>query len=63
MTGNSNSRAKRRKAGALGQSSRMFLLSPCKDAKKVGSSQGTGIHNPSMGSLLTLTRRIVKNAT
>tara|TARA_Y100000389_G_scaffold104400_1_gene101261 strand:+ start:259 stop:462 length:204 start_codon:yes stop_codon:yes gene_type:complete len=61
MTGNSNMKAKQKRAGALGQSSRLYSLKIGNTTKKVPGAQGLGLHNPCIGNMLTLKMRLFKN--
>ncbi len=61
MSGNTIMRAKRNRAGTFGQSSRMYTLNRFDTSKKIPGGQGVGFHNPSIGSMLSLTRRVVKD--
>ena len=63
MVGNSNMRARRKRAGALGQSARMFTLLGCTPVKIIPASQGTGLHNPSIGSMLILKTTLMKRCS
>ena len=53
-------RAKQKRAGSLGQSSRFCTLG-C-SGKKIASSQGFGYNNPSRGSMVSLVNAIQKQA-
>tara|TARA_B100001057_G_scaffold495972_1_gene596174 strand:+ start:1043 stop:1246 length:204 start_codon:yes stop_codon:yes gene_type:complete len=61
MVGNSNMRAKQKRAGALGQSSRLYAMKVGGTTKKVAGSQGLGLHNPCIGNMLSLKLRLLNN--
>ena len=61
MTGNSNMKAKQKRAGALGQTSRLYSIKIGNTTKKVPGAQGFGLHNSCIGNMLTLKMRLFKN--
>jgi hypothetical protein len=61
MTGNSNMKAKQKRAGALGQSSKLYTITRNNVTKKIGGAQGFGSHNPCIGNMLSLKLHLLKN--
>jgi len=54
MPGFGTTRAKQKRAGSLGQSSRLYTLKTPTGLKKIPGAQGFGKYNPSFGNMLSL---------
>ena len=55
-------RAKQKRAGSLGQSSRFCILGCTSTSKKIPAAQGFGYKNPSRGSMVSLVNTIQRQA-